>query len=225
MVGEENFLATQGPEDLQNRSQPGQRPSLGIGLITAPQPMSHAGECLAGERKAAGWERSRPPDQRRRVEGSGKPIRVLQRRHRLFPRAVLHPAPPQCLAASQQAVVRVRERKQRKEGEGLSATVAKATSDPNPVMMFIVRLLAAAPVADDRIAFANGASPQDDLIAVSGPIGFELVRRGGKWDKENRGSQGLCPGVDPPRSEPEAEPLLLKRNPNWKRITLLSFSS
>ena len=30
-----------------------------------------------------------------------------------------------------------------------------------------------------------------------------------------------APGIDPPRSEPEAELLLLKRNPNWKRIPLL----
>jgi hypothetical protein len=28
-------------------------------------------------------------------------------------------------------------------------------------------------------------------------------------DKENRNSQGFCPGVDPPRSQPEVEPLLL----------------
>jgi hypothetical protein len=107
--------------------------------------------------------------------------------------------------------VRVRERKQREEGEGFAATVAKAAADPNPVVMFIVRLLAAASVTDDRIAFANRASPQQDLFAVARPIGFELVRWDGKWDKDNRGSWGLCPGADPPRSEPEAEPLLLKR--------------
>jgi len=77
--------------------------------------------------------------------------------------------------------------------------------------MFIVGLLAAASVADNRIAFTNRASPQDDLVAVPGPVGFELVRRGGKWDKKNRRSRGFHPGADPPRSEPEAEPLLLKR--------------
>jgi hypothetical protein len=73
-------------------------------------------------------------------------------------------------------------------------------------VMFIVGLLAAASVADDRVAFTNRASPHHDLLAVARPIGFELVRRGGKWDKKNRGSWGLCPGVDPPRSEPEAGP-------------------
>jgi hypothetical protein len=115
------------------------------------------------------------------------------------------------LTASQQTVVRVRERKQGKEGEGLPATVAKAAPDSTPVVMFIVRLLAAASVTDDGITIANRASPEHDLLAVARPIGFELVQRGGKWDKKQRRSWGLYPGVDPPRSEPEAEPLLLKR--------------
>ena len=138
-------------------------------------------------------------------------IAVSWQGRRLFPGAVLHQAPPQGLAPSQQAVVRVRERKQRQEGEGLAATGAATAPDPNPVVMLIVRLLAAASMADDRIAFTHGTSPQDNLVRLSGPIGFELVRRAGKWDKKNRRSWGLYPGVDPPRSEPEAEPLLLKR--------------
>jgi len=115
------------------------------------------------------------------------------------------------LSASQQAVVRVGGREQGKQGEGLSAPRAKAAPNPNPVVMFIVRLLAPAAVADDRIAFANRASPQHDVLAVASPVSFELVRRGRKWDKQNRSSWGLPPGVDPPRSGPEAEPLLLKR--------------
>jgi hypothetical protein len=48
-------------------------------------------------------------------------------------------------------------------------------------------------VANDRIAFASGAAPQDDFGAARGPIRFELVRRDGKWDKQNRSSSGLCP--------------------------------
>ena len=72
-------------------------------------------------------------------------------------------------------------------------------------------------MADNRIAFTNRASPQDNLFAVPGPVGFELVRRGGKWDKKNRRSWGLYPGADPPRSEPEAEPLLLKRKSQLKK--------
>jgi hypothetical protein len=84
--------------------------------------------------------------------------------------------------------VGVRQRKQGKQGEGLAATSAKSASDPNPVVTFIVRLLAAATVANDGIPFANRASPQHDLLAVASPIGFDLVWRGRKWDKKNRAS-------------------------------------
>jgi len=158
--------------------------------------------------------------------GIGQAIRVFERRRRLFPGAVLDKAPLQGLTTSQQAVVRIRKRKRRQEGEGLPATGAETTTDPDPVVMLIVRLLAPTSVANDRIALTNGASPQDDLNAAGGPIGFELVRCGGKWDKENRCNWGLCPGVDRPRSEPEAEPLLLKRKSqleenNASRLCLL----
>ena len=102
--------------------------------------------------------------------------------------------------------MRVRERKQRKKCEGLPATGAGTATDANPVVMLIVCLLAAASMADDRIALTNRASPQDDFGAARGPFRFELVRRDEKWDKQNRSSSGLCPsGVDLSRSEPEAE--------------------
>ncbi|HEY6372043.1 MAG TPA: hypothetical protein VIX37_15815 [Candidatus Sulfotelmatobacter sp.] len=103
---------------------------------------------------------------------------------------MLHKAPPQCLTVRQQTVVRVRERKQREEGEGLAATGAATTTNANPVVMLIVRLLATASVADDRIAFTSRASPQNDLVAVSCPVVFNLVQRDGKWDKQNRSSWG-----------------------------------
>jgi hypothetical protein len=84
----------------------------------------------------------------------------------------------------------------------------------------IVRLLAAASVTDDQIASTNRASPQDDFGATRGPLRFELVRRDGKWDKQNRTSSGLCPsGVDLPRSEPEAELLPPREKINWKKNT------
>jgi hypothetical protein len=115
-------------------------------------------------------------------------------------------APPQCLTACQQTVVGVRERKQRKEGESLPATGAATASNPDPVVVFIVGLLAAAPMTDDGIAFTSGAPAQDDIGAARGPIRFQLVRKDTKWDKQNRTSSGLCPsGIDLPRSEPEAE--------------------
>jgi hypothetical protein len=119
-------------------------------------------------------------------------MRVFKRRRCLFPGAVLHKTPPQRLTPRQQAVMRVRQRKQRKESEGLPTTQAATATDPNPIVMFVVRLLAAPSVADDRIAFTSRASPQDGLVAVSGPVRFQLVQRSRKWDKENRSPLGLC---------------------------------
>jgi hypothetical protein len=84
--------------------------------------------------------------------------------------------------------------------------------DRNPIMMLIVRLLAAASVADDRLPLTYRASPQD-LVAVLLPLTFKLVRRRRKWDKENRSRWGSATDVDLPRSEPEAELLLLKIQP------------
>ena len=170
---------------MQNRRQPRHRPSLVIGRITRRKPVMDARECLPekGKIRLGGVQMLGPATERRRI---GRPIRVLERRRRLFPRVVLHKAPPQCLTASQQAVLGVRERKQRQEGEGLSATVAATAPDLDPIMVFIVCLFAAVSMADNRIAFTSGASPQDDFGAARGPIRFTLVRRDRKWDKQNR---------------------------------------
>jgi len=53
MVGEEIFSAAQGPENLQNPSQPSQRPSFGIGWVAARQPVRDTGEPLKRRRKAS----------------------------------------------------------------------------------------------------------------------------------------------------------------------------
>jgi hypothetical protein len=192
---------------LQNRSQPRQWLSLVIGRITSRQPINQASERLTEKGKSRlGAVQSVGPATER--GGIGPAVRVFERRSRFFPGAVLHKAPPQCLTTRQQTVMRVRERKQREEGEGLPATGAATAPDANPVVMLVVGLLAAASMADDRILFASGASPQDDFGAARGPIGFELVQRDVKWDKQNRRSLGLCSsGADLPRSQPEVEPL------------------
>ena len=131
--------------------------------------------------------------------GIGQTIRVFERGHGLFPGAVLNKTPLQGLTTRQQAIVRIRERKRREEGKGLPATWAATAPDLDPVVMRIVRLLATASVTRDRIALANWAAAQDDLVGVVGPVSFKLVRRSGKWDKKNRSSSGLCSGVDLPK--------------------------
>jgi hypothetical protein len=53
--------------------------------------------------------------------------------------------------------MRVGERKQRKEGKGHPAIDAATAMNPNPVVIFVVGLLAAASVTNDRIPFTNRA--------------------------------------------------------------------
>ena len=185
-----------------------------IGLIATCQPVSDASERLVEKRKGRlrAVQSVGPAAKRGRI---GHAIRIFERRRCLFPGRVLHKASPQCLTARQQTVVRVGERKQREKSEGIPATGAATAADADPVVMLIVCLLAAASVADDRIAFTSGAAPQDDLVAVYGPVVFDLVWWDGKWDKQNRSSSELCSsGVDLPRSGPEAELLLLKKKSN-----------
>ena len=193
-----------------------------IGRSTRRQPVSDADERLVEKGKSRlGAVQSVGPAAKR--GGIGQPIRIFERRRGLFPGAMFHKAPSQCLTARQQAVMRVREREQWKKGESLPASGAAAATDVDPVVVFIVGLLAAASMADDGIAFTSGTAAQDDFGGTRGPLRFELVRRDGKWDKQNRRTSGLCPsGVDLPRSEPEeAELLPPETKSNWKRIQLL----
>jgi hypothetical protein len=52
--------------------------------------------------------------------------------------------------------------------------------------MLVVRLLAATPVANDRIPFADRAPAYDDLVRAFRPLGGKLIQRRGDWDKEDR---------------------------------------
>jgi hypothetical protein len=47
-------------------------------------------------------------------------------------------------------------------------------------MVFIMSLFAPAPMTDNGIPHANRAVAQNDFRARLGPIGFEVVLRGGK---------------------------------------------
>ena len=173
---------------MQHRSQPRQRPSLLIGRIAGRQPVSDADERLVEKGKSR-LGAAAPAAKRGRI---GYAIRVFERRRGFFPGIVVHKAASQGLTTRQQAVMGVRERKQWKKSEGLPATSAATPTNPDPVVMLVVRLFAAASVADDRITFTSRASSQNDFVAARGPIRFELVWRDAKWDKQNRRSSGLC---------------------------------
>src|SRR5262245_64927497 len=86
----------------------------------------------------------------------------------------------------------VRRRERRQERECLAAAVAEAAANPDPIMVFIMRLLAAAAVTDDGVLGTNGASAQDDSRARLSPIGFEVVLGRRKWDKQNRSNEGFA---------------------------------
>jgi len=58
--------------------------------------------------------------------------------------------------------------------------VVKTAANPDPIMVFIMRLFAPAPVTHDGILHANRAVAHNDFRARLGPIGFEVVLRGGK---------------------------------------------
>jgi hypothetical protein len=102
---------------------------------------------------------------------------------------------PQCLAAGKQTEVGVRKRKQRKEGERLSAVGAAATPNPDPVVMLVVRLLATMTVPNNRIALTNRTQAYDDLVAVVGPAHSKLRQPGRHWDKEDRYLKGASPST------------------------------
>ena len=92
MVGERKIPSeTEGPEDLQNRSQP--RQCFVVRLIVACQPLSGAGEYLAQE--GTSWvhrvQAVGPAAEGGRI---GHAIRIFKGRRRLFPGAVLLKAPP-----------------------------------------------------------------------------------------------------------------------------------
>jgi hypothetical protein len=77
----------------------------------------------------------------------------------------------------------------------LRETGTATATNANPIVMLIMRLLAAASVTNDRIDFTHRASPQNNLGAARGPIRFELVRRCGKWDKQNRTLWSSAPAL------------------------------
>ena len=86
--------------------------------------------------------------------------------------------------------------------------------------MLVVCLLAAMPVPHNRIALTDRTQAYYDLVAVVGPADSKLLQPGRHWDKEDRYLKGASlSDVDPPRSQPAAKLLLLKKNPTERNIT------
>ena len=116
--------------------------------------MSHAGDGLAEKRKREprAVQTDRPASDSGRI---GQPISVLELGQRLLPRTVLRKALLQSLTARKQTEMRVGKREHRKESERRPAVGAAPAMDPDPIVMLVVRLLAATSVANNRLAFTN----------------------------------------------------------------------
>ncbi len=215
------FLQPQRPEDFESGTHPGQRPGLVKNLTTARQPMSDVGDDLATKGRLWLGEigTARPAANRGRIRQT---IGIPKLRQRLLPRTLLCDALSQCLTAGQQAVLSVRKREQRKESERLTAPSAAAPSNPDPIVMLVVRLLAATPVVNDRIPFADRASAYDDLVRTFRPLGGKLIQRREDWEKEDHRRKGAShTDLDLTRPQPAEKRLLLKENPTEKEYCLL----
>jgi|SRR5580692_8365597 hypothetical protein len=126
------------------------------------------------ERWPRGIQTSKPS-----AEGGsiGQSVGVLNHRRRRFPATAVHKVATQCLAAGDQTVVAVRWGVRRQESERLPALTAKAAADLNPIVIFVMCLLPATAMADDRIAQTDRASAKDRTSVRLGPLGFEVVLR------------------------------------------------
>ena len=81
----------------------------------------------------------------------------------------------------------VRRRPSRKDGEGFATRPAETAPYPDPVVVFVVGLLAPLAVADDGIASAARAASWQQRQRERVQLECGLVLRIGQCDKENQG--------------------------------------
>ena len=133
--------------------------------------------------------------QRRSVESSGKRVESRQ----CGAGVAFRDRIPR-LSAALVAVVTIRRRPYRKNGEGLLARRAPAAPHPDPVVLVVVSLLAASSVANDRVAAAERTVPRQLRQTDPGYPGSALSSTIRQCDKENHGWREGLPLVLPPSS-------------------------
>jgi hypothetical protein len=119
-------------------------------------------------------------------------MRIFCRRCCLLPRAAFYKETPQCVTASDQAVMAVGKRKHWQEGNRLAAKTADPTPNRDPVMIFVMSLFPSTTMPHHRISHAN-RTPAWDSFRRFGPIGFQLSLRHGEWNKNNRATWEALP--------------------------------
>jgi hypothetical protein len=187
------------------------------GLCPAdPSAYRQHGPAQKGKRRLRRIQTPEPSAQR---GGIGYTIGIFNRRCRCFPATALHEIAPERLATRDQTVVAIRRRERRQEGERLPTQIAEASPNLNPIVMFVVRLFPATPMADDRIAQANRALTQDCSSTSFDPIGSEVALCSRKWNKEDRDKRSFALGpVIWRRAYPERSLSLLAKISPGKNI-------
>ena len=177
MVGGGSVLNPQGPEPGEKREYgvPAQGERIVHENLCSGEPRADSPDRIAqeGKRRLRRIQASAPSAQRR---GIGHAIGVFYGGRRGFPAAAFQEAALQRLAAGDEAVMAVGRRKGRQEGERLAAPVAKAAANPDPIMVLIVRLFAAAAMTDDGILSANRAMAQDVVESVRRDSAHNVIR-------------------------------------------------
>ena len=72
----------------------------------------------------------------------------------------------------------VGRREGRQERKRLMAPVAEAAANPDPIVVFIMRLFATVAVTNDGVLQTKRAAAQADFRPCLGPIRFEVALRG-----------------------------------------------
>lgn len=208
----------QGPETGEKREYavPAQRQRIMDEHLCAVEPRTDGQHHGAQERKRRPG-RIQTPEPSAQGGGVGHAVWIFDGGRRIFPRTALHEIVPQRLAAGNEAVVAVGRRERRQECDRLPASPAKAAPNPDPIMMFVMRLFAAAAMTDDGVLQTNRASAENNFRTGLRPIRFGIDLIGGKWDKENRSNGGSAWIGDLAKIGTRAEPLLLGKNLNWEK--------
>lgn len=153
-------------------------------MLSACQPVSDDPHSRAQEGKGGrGIQATEPTAESGRI---GDAIRIFEGRCGTFERPVLQEISPQRMAACQQAVVGIRQGENGKESEGQVAGSTDPSANSDPVVSFIMSLLASPAVPHNRIAQTLRTKARDLFLAGGSPIEMWVARISAKWDKDSR---------------------------------------
>ena len=155
-------------------------------LLSACQPVGDGSHSRAQEGKGGrGVQTTEPTAESGRARDA---IGILKWRRGAFERPVLQEISPQRLATGDHAVMGIRQGENGKEGEGQVAafTFTPASANSDPVVSFVMSLLASQAVPHNRIAQTLRTTARDLFLAEGSPVEIGVARIPVKWDKDNR---------------------------------------